>query len=156
LETLDIIFDILWEAGSGLESFVEKYDGNEEEYVDHGNRQADIWHLLARFALTHGVLQVDEPGPVQDQGGHGEDKVEGEVGAALVLAAVHEDEVADQEGEAEHDVNISLYFQWALLSLSEDVGVADDPEEGEEGETASQDCAVELHTPDTGRHGGTS
>ena len=52
LETLDIIFDIFWEAGSGLESFVEKYDGNEEEYVDHGNRQADIWHLKTNICLN--------------------------------------------------------------------------------------------------------
>ena len=29
------------------------------------------------------------------------------MGPALVLAAVHQDEVADQEGEAQHDVNIS-------------------------------------------------
>ena len=29
------------------------------------------------------------------------------MGAAPVLAAVHQDEMADQEGEAEHDVNIS-------------------------------------------------
>ena len=43
-----------------------------------------------------------------------------------------------------------LYFQGALLRLGEDVGVADDPEEGEEGETASQDCAVELDTPHAG------
>ena len=64
-------------------------------------------YLLAGLALPHGVLQVDEPGPVEDQGGHGEDEVEGEVGAAPVLAAVHQDEMADQEGEAEHDVNIS-------------------------------------------------
>ena len=34
--------------------------------------------------------------------------------------------------------------------------MADHPEEGEEGETASQDGAVELDAPDTGRHGGTS
>ena len=29
------------------------------------------------------------------------------MGPALVLAAVHQDEVADQEGETQHDVNIS-------------------------------------------------
>ena len=34
--------------------------------------------------------------------------------------------------------------------------MADDPEEGEEGETAGEDCAVELDTPHTGRHWGTS
>ena len=49
-----------------------------------------------------------------------------------------------------------LYFQGALLCLGEDVGVADDPEEGEEGETARQDCAVELDTPHAGRQGGTA
>ena len=49
-----------------------------------------------------------------------------------------------------------LYFQGALLRLGEDVGVADDPEEGEEGETASQDCAVELDTPHAGWQGGTA
>ena len=54
-------------------------------------------YLLAGLALPHGVLQVDEPGPVEDEGGDREDEVEGEVGAALVLAAVHEDQVADQE-----------------------------------------------------------
>ena len=64
-------------------------------------------YLLAGLVLPHGVLQVDEPGPVEDEGGHREDEVEGAVGPALVLAAVHQDEVADQEGEAQHDVNIS-------------------------------------------------
>ena len=49
-----------------------------------------------------------------------------------------------------------LYFQGALLCLCEDVGVADDPEEGEEWETAGQYGAVELDAPHTGRHGGTS
>ena len=42
METLDIIFDIFWEVGRGVESFVEEYDGDEEEDVDHGNREADI------------------------------------------------------------------------------------------------------------------
>ena len=64
-------------------------------------------HLFAGLALPHGILQVDKPGPVEDEGGDGEDEVEGEVGPALVLAAVHQDEVADQEGETQHDVNIS-------------------------------------------------
>ena len=47
-----------------------------------------------------------------------------------------------------------LNFQGALLCLGEDVGVADDPEEGEEGETAGQDGAVELDAPHAGGHGG--
>ena len=34
--------------------------------------------------------------------------------------------------------------------------MADDPEEGEEGEAAGQDGAVELEAPDTGGHRGTS
>ena len=68
-------------------------------------------YLFAGLALPHGVLQVDKPGPVEDEGGDGEDEVEGEVGPALVLAAVHQDEVADQEGETQHYVNISKIHQ---------------------------------------------
>ena len=68
-------------------------------------------YLFAGLTLSHGVLQVDEPGPVEDEGGDGEDEVEGEVGPALVLAAVHQDEVADQEGETQHYVNISKIYR---------------------------------------------
>ena len=64
-------------------------------------------HLFAGLTLPHSVLQVDEPGPVEDEGGDREDEVEGQVGPAGVLAAVHQDQVADQEGQAQHDVHIS-------------------------------------------------
>ena len=43
-----------------------------------------------------------------------------------------------------------LDLERALLCLGEDVGVADDPEEGEESEAAGEDRAVELDTPEAG------
>ena len=42
------------------------------------------------------------------------------MGPALVLAAVHQDEVADQEGETQHDVNISRIQ--TIVSEGEDRG----------------------------------
>ena len=74
---------------------------------DQVEKKRKYFYLFAGLALPHCILQVDKPGPVEDEGGDGEDEVEGEVGPALVLAAVHQDEVADQEGETQHDVNIS-------------------------------------------------
>ena len=48
-----------------------------------------------------------------------------------------------------------LDLERALLCLGEDVGVADDPEEGEESEAAGEDRAVELDTPEAGGEGRT-
>ena len=40
-----IVLDIVPEARPGLERLVEEDDGDEEDDVDHGHRQADVWHL---------------------------------------------------------------------------------------------------------------
>ena len=37
-------------------------------------------HLLGSLALAHGVLEVHEPGPVEQQRGHAQHEVEGQVG----------------------------------------------------------------------------
>ena len=51
---------------------------------------------------------------------------------------------------------IPLNFKCSLFSMSQDVGVTNNPEEGEENDAAGQDSGVELDTPDTGGHGWTS
>ena len=64
-------------------------------------------HLLGSFTLPHCIFEIDKPGPVEQQSGDAEDKVECQVGLALMLAAVHQHTVGHQEGEAQDNVHIS-------------------------------------------------
>ena len=66
-----------------------------------------IVYLFGCFTLCHGVLEIREPDPVEEESGDAEDKVEGEVGPALVLGAVHEEGVGEEEAETQDNVHIS-------------------------------------------------
>ena len=69
--------------------------------------QQEKLYLLGSLILAHAILEVHEPWPVEEQRGHREDEVEGQVRPGLVLGAVHQHQVWSKEAQTEHNVHIS-------------------------------------------------